>query len=91
MNKAQQKVVMLPLVDAIVEWADMQTIVNSTVILVRDFHYSEGRGIIVKVNDEEDGLDNPYYCVPEIESDLVKAVPGYVAGAAIWQEGEYDY
>jgi hypothetical protein len=86
------KIILLPLVDAIVEWADMQTVVGDTVILVRDFHYSEGRGIIVKVNDEEpEGIDNPYYCIPEIENDLARVVPGYVKGSAVWQEGEYEY
>lgn len=91
MGKTGQKVIMLPLADAIVEWADMQTVVGKTVILVRDFHYSEGRGIIVKVNDEEDGLDNPYYSTDEIEGDLARVVPGYVKGSAVWQEGEYEY
>lgn len=77
---------------ALDDWADMQAVVGDTVILVRDFRgYSSG-GMIVKIDGEEpDGIHNSYYSVCEIERDLVNVVPGYTAGAAIWQEGEYDY
>ncbi|HEY7418494.1 MAG TPA: hypothetical protein VH593_25160 [Ktedonobacteraceae bacterium] len=84
----------LPLKEALGDWADMQAVIGSAVILVRDFTcYGDPRGIIVKVNGEEpDGIRNAYRkSAREIENDLAKVVPGYVKGAAIWQEGEYDY
>lgn len=83
--------VMQPLTAALADWADIQAVIGETTILVRDFKcYSEG--MIVKVNGEEpEGIHNCYYSASEIERDLVKVVPGYVQGAPIWQEGEYDY
>lgn len=82
---------MLPLETALAEWADMQAVVDGATILVRDFNCYRGGGIIVKINGEEDGLDNPYYSTNAIERDLVRVVSGYRIDAPIWSEGEYDY
>ncbi len=83
---------MQPLSAALADWADMQAIVNDIVILVRDFTYYGSQGIIVKINGEEpEGIHNGYDSARKIERDLARVVPGYVKGAAIWKEGEYDY
>lgn len=84
---------MQPLTAALQDWADMQAVIDDSVILVRDFTCSgDPRGIIVKINGEEpEGIHNAYTSAREIECDLVKVVPGYVKGASVWQEGEYDY
>lgn len=78
------------LTNALAEFADMQATVGETTIIVSDYAcYDEG--FIVKVNGEEpDGIHNVYYSVAEIERDLVKVVPGYRKGAAIWQEYEEE-
>jgi len=89
--KNEVKVPMQPLALALADWADMQAVIGDVVILVRDFSCYQGGGMIVKINGEEDGLNNSYYSTNAIERDLVKVVLGYVVGAPIWQEGEYDY
>lgn len=78
-----------PLTTALAFWADTQAVIAETTILVRDFTCYQGGGIIVKINGEEpEGIHNAYASPDEIECDLVKAVPGYVKGAPIWQEQE---
>jgi hypothetical protein len=91
MGKTKQETILLPLVEALAEWVDMQASVNDVVILVRDFNCYRSGGFIVKVDDNEpEGINNSYSSVSDIERDLARVVPGYVEGALIWQEAEVE-
>lgn len=48
--------------------------------------YNEG--FMVKIDGEEDGLDNPYPDIDEVESTLAKILPAYVKGSRMWYEKE---
>ncbi len=86
---------MKPLSAALEDWIEVQSSVGETVITVNDLTcYEKEWGLLVKVNGQEpEGINNGYKSPREIERDLASVVPGYVKGAAVWQEKpeeEYD-